>query len=389
VRALPVVIVMLLAAPALAQGDDAKTRAKAAFERAVTAEHAKDWHRAIDEFQQAYDILPRADVLYNIAVDLERLEEYRDAATFYRRYLDDKQDAEDRDKVEQRIDNLRGRAAIVRITSDPPGAQVSVDGAPRGQTPLEVKLAGAHHVELVDGSATWSRDVTVEFGEDQALDATLTAKQGSLAVSSNVAGAHVSIDGEDAGVTPLDVHVSAGTHQIVVSAPTWSTYQRTVDVPAEGQAQVTANLVHPLGYVPPETPPPTDKSYYFAFSAGADVASTAGGAGALMFGAHNDRWDAAIGYGYMNSAAMFEAEVRLHLLLGAVRPYLRGAFTLGSVSAGYGGVGLLAHVGASGRAQISLFGDASFGWAKFVDKETGDTATGGIVPITGGVQIAY
>lgn len=64
-----------------------------------------------------------------------------------------------------REDDHETRAATgsVEIVSDPPGAEIYVDGNFIGQTPATVSLgAGLHHVELkVSGKNRWTRDVEV------------------------------------------------------------------------------------------------------------------------------------------------------------------------------------------------------------------------------------
>lgn len=54
-------------------------------------------------------------------------------------------------------------AGSVEITSDPPGAEIYVDGKFAGQTPSTISLgAGSHHVEVkAAGRQSWARDLEV------------------------------------------------------------------------------------------------------------------------------------------------------------------------------------------------------------------------------------
>jgi hypothetical protein len=386
VRALIVAGVIVVLA-ASAAGQDAKSQAKAAFERAVAAEHQKDWRTAIDEFQAAYDLSPHADVLYNIAVDFERLEELRDAATYYRRYLDEMADAPDRAKVEKLIGKLRARPGAVTIVSDPPDAAVTIDGTAYGVTPIEMPLSGAHHVVITGPSATHEEDILVEFGEPKKIDVTLAAKTGVLVVASNVPGAQVTIDGQPVGVTPLQLPIAAGPHRVLVAAEGWASYERPIEVPAEGSTQMTANLVRPLGYVEP-APAATMPHYYFAISGGADASTNVGGMWMLMLGAERGRGAAAVGYGYVNGGLAYGLELRFSFTTGKVRPYARATAMLGAYSTLLGAAGLMVKLHAGTRAQMGVVADVGVGRAR-TDTVESDHDHALIIPVTGGVQISY
>lgn len=365
-----------------------KKEAKAAFARAEAAERRKDWRTAIDEYQHAYDLAPHPNALFNIAVDFERLEEFRDAVTFYRRYLDESSDAGDLAKVEALIDKLRARPGKVTLTSRPSGASVLLDGKRAGRTPLELKLSGVHEIELSDGAATATRTVTVEFGEPQAVDVVIAARAGTLVITGNVPGAQVTIDDRVAGVVPFSGPVEAGPHRVEVTAEGWSTYQRPVDVPAEGSTQMTANLVRPLGYVAPEQPAKEPRGYLL-FAGGADsTGGLEGGLYLLLFGGHRGRFDGGIGYGVTSASAGFALDLRISLMTTKIRPYLRASAILGSTSTVSGHVGVMATVGLGGRSQTSVFADVGGGYARSGSTGT-DQVRVAIVPIMVGIQLAY
>jgi PEGA domain len=63
----------------------------------------------------------------------------------------------------------------IDVTSDPPGARVSVDGVPRGVTPASIGNigAGTHTVTIVDDSATVTRTVAVSAGSTASVVASL------------------------------------------------------------------------------------------------------------------------------------------------------------------------------------------------------------------------
>jgi len=65
----------------------------------------------------------------------------------------------------------------VRISSQPPGAQVSIDGRSSGSTPLTSTVeAGPHTILIVhDGHLPWSADVSIARGRTTTVDAQLLA----------------------------------------------------------------------------------------------------------------------------------------------------------------------------------------------------------------------
>lgn len=58
------------------------------------------------------------------------------------------------------------QTAMVRITSDVPGAEIEVDGAFIGSTPSTRQLvSGTHKITVRRGNEVWSRDLNVQGGE--------------------------------------------------------------------------------------------------------------------------------------------------------------------------------------------------------------------------------
>src|SRR5262245_33346544 len=67
------------------------------------------YEEAAREFDEAYRLKSLPELQYNLAECFERLGRPADAAAAYRRYLDGKRGATDRDIVETRIANLKAR----------------------------------------------------------------------------------------------------------------------------------------------------------------------------------------------------------------------------------------------------------------------------------------
>ena len=103
---------------------------------------------------------------------------------------------------------------VVSVTSEPAGAQLLVNGEPRGVTPLNTEiLAGAHPVELrLEGFKPWTTDIQVKANEPLSLGPVkLGLPDGRLAVRSDPPGASVSVAGVYRGQTPLALELRAGS----------------------------------------------------------------------------------------------------------------------------------------------------------------------------------
>lgn len=111
-----------------------------------------------------------------------------------------------------------GEGALV-IDTRPQGAEVRIDEATKGWTPLRVSaLEGDHSVELQLGERRRIIPVTVKPNESLTLSFEMrdVREMGQLEVRSEPTGAQVSIDGRPQGVAPLMVDIKAGTHVVRV-----------------------------------------------------------------------------------------------------------------------------------------------------------------------------
>jgi serine/threonine protein kinase len=94
-------------------------------------------------------------------------------------------------------------SAITNITSEPSGAEISVDGKSRGRTPLRVDLPARSH-ELVAHMNGWpdeQQKIAVDAQRENA--AHFVFANGSVKITSAPGGASVNANGKDLGQTPL------------------------------------------------------------------------------------------------------------------------------------------------------------------------------------------
>jgi tetratricopeptide (TPR) repeat protein len=109
-----VALVLFAYAPAHAQSIQAATppaddmeAAKAHFAAGSAYYEQADYTDAVKEFNEAYRLSHRTDLLYNIALCYERLNQYDNAIETLQKYLTDKPNAPDRVTIESRIQNLQ------------------------------------------------------------------------------------------------------------------------------------------------------------------------------------------------------------------------------------------------------------------------------------------
>jgi hypothetical protein len=133
----------------------------------------------------------------------------------------------------------------LNINSNPPGAQVNVDGQASGVTPLTLTLKpGNHNVELRGSGDPRTIPVTITAGTQvsQYIELPKVTAFGQLQVRSEPAGASVTVDGIPRGKAPVLVEsLAAGEHSVVLEAD-GANIKQTVAV----EAGMTASLVVPL-----------------------------------------------------------------------------------------------------------------------------------------------
>jgi serine/threonine protein kinase len=132
------------------------------------------------------------------------------------------------------------------ISSDPLGAQVLVDGGPRGLTPLTLTLeAGSHSVELRGAGQPRTLPITIAAGAQLSQYVELpkaVAAVGQLQIRTDPPGAQVTVDSTPRGTSPVLVDALApGDHEVVL-ANELATVKQTVAI----EAGITASLVVPL-----------------------------------------------------------------------------------------------------------------------------------------------
>ena len=109
------------------------------FSRAVDLFKDADYRAALIEFRRASEVAPNFRIMYNLGQTYYELQDYVGALRSFQAYLDQggKQvPAARRAQVEADIEKLKARVAYVTVTTDPPGADVTIDDVSIGKTPM-------------------------------------------------------------------------------------------------------------------------------------------------------------------------------------------------------------------------------------------------------------
>jgi len=132
---------------------------------------------------------------------------------------------------------------LVTITTEPEvGAQVLLDGMPLGTTPLtDTELTpGPHRLEFsAERHLAEVRELEVEGGgERQSLAATLTPDWAVVSLRTDPPGATVLVDGNEVGVTPADVEIDSGEHEVELRLAGYNAWSNRLLVAANQPQQL-------------------------------------------------------------------------------------------------------------------------------------------------------
>ncbi len=144
----------------------------------------------------------------------------------------------------------------LKVSSNPKGAKVFIDGKKLGKTPLDMPRLKKKRVRIElkkECYAPIKKGVDLIPGKVTRLDYKLKPVCGSIKVESNPAGAEVYLDGEAVGKTPLvKKGLKAGNVEVVVRQG-MATWKKRVKVEAGKVKTVTAKLTKKDYWVEPVT----------------------------------------------------------------------------------------------------------------------------------------
>jgi tetratricopeptide (TPR) repeat protein len=173
-------------ARAEAPSDEAVERSRQRYQEAAQAYSEHRYKDAIDLFFAANRIAANPAYAYNIGLAYEELGDADNALLWYRNYLRDLPNAQDRPEIERRITTAEGRlrdrgVQQITILSTPTAATVAVDGERVGVTPWTGQLTpGKHKLEL-ELRGYQDEAETFDLPSDHAIDYPVTLRKSGAA----------------------------------------------------------------------------------------------------------------------------------------------------------------------------------------------------------------
>ena len=130
-------------------------------------------------------------------------------------------------------------SAEVVLTSDPPGAVISVAGKETGVTPLTLDLPAGQPIEIASRFGPLGALVhTLTPDENQVIAYQFKHEYGTIVITCDRTDAALMIDGTGYGHPPAVVLVSPGTHKLFMTASNAPDKTREVEVAAGQRATV-------------------------------------------------------------------------------------------------------------------------------------------------------
>ncbi len=129
--------------------------------------------------------------------------------------------------------------AQLRVTSIPRGANVSVNGRYRGQSPVTIALSPDVNYEIglsKAGYGTASRRVRLEAAASEEISVDMTARVGEVTVAVLPGDATVYVDGQARGSGTVTLNLSSAPHRLEVKKDGYASFARSV-TPRPGYPQ--------------------------------------------------------------------------------------------------------------------------------------------------------
>jgi len=169
-----------LAAPA-SDDDTTVTMARERFKEGVAFFDQKQYDKARVAFLQAYALKKHPAVLLNLAQSELRSNHEADAARHFSAFLRESTTTSDaeRQAAEAGLNATKSMVALLDVNVDEDGAEIYVDGAAEGVSPLPGALyvtPGAHSVEARKGGKTRTQQINANAGRQYSAELKFTPK---------------------------------------------------------------------------------------------------------------------------------------------------------------------------------------------------------------------
>lgn len=237
---------------------DPATDARIHFQTGVAFIQRGKIKEALERFLMANRLAPNPNIVFNIALCLDRLNRRDEAFVYYRELLQQKDLAtDDRSRARLALAKILPYIARLSVVTEPPGVTIYVDrkalGA-FGESPRVLAVKPGRRQVLVEKQGYEPASTWVSTANGRQVEARLTLKQivGTLRVSTSVPGAEIRVDDQTraaVGRTPHSLTMAPGAHTVFLRAQGyWPTQLRVV---------IKANETRRLSLVLKALPPPT------------------------------------------------------------------------------------------------------------------------------------
>ena len=164
--------------------------------------------------------------------------------------------------LDLKLDPLRG---LVLIQSTPAGANVEIDDAHYGKTPLLIPDCplGQHRVKLsAPEHMPKTVEMTVADRTPMLVEAKLLSDSARLLFKSKPAGAEVTINGTALGKTPCEAaRLSTGKQRVVIAMKGYTTYEDELTTQPGDERTISVNLTALPGKLSVVSTPPGTRLY--------------------------------------------------------------------------------------------------------------------------------
>lgn len=232
-------------------GADLAEEADLQFELGVQAYQRRDYQEALEHLLASNRLVPNRNVAFNVARAYEQLGRYAEAFRHYSDYRAVETDPARQKGADEALARMRPHVALVRVESDPPGAQIFVDRkdlGSRGETPRLLALEPGSHQLILAREGFYeaqSSSVALVLGRETSVSLDLEPVLGKVKLSGRPEGARVRIDAEDGaevGTLPGELSLSPGSHMLIVSAPGFRTARQLVQVTEDQEVAAVVEL---------------------------------------------------------------------------------------------------------------------------------------------------
>jgi hypothetical protein len=275
------------------------------FERGIHLFDQQDYHGALAEFLRSFELSGRPSVLFNISATYEALHQYPEAVESLERVLAMQGlAARQRSEGERALSRLRDLLGHVRLSVQPDGARISLDGRtiPSGTTVVPVG-PGRHIVEAtLEGYQSGRTEFMIASGETfeatlslvevpPATNESVTSPLGPSVAPSNSSSAQIQVLGvppegtiriagrEVSGLEPIELR--PGTHHALITAPGMRPWQGTIELQPADRHMLQVQLA-------PERRGPTPTAFWTTFAITGVLATASATLGGLALQNHQD-----------------------------------------------------------------------------------------------------